>query len=300
MGWNDTARGIRGFALAIILVAGLVTSSAAAQDDHRLEWKPEWRRVGVPEYGVTLALLGGALATHFWVSAPDEALWTEPVLWDQWVRDGMRRKTRNGRNIAGDISDFVAGASYLQPLIIDPVIIAGVIDNNPDVAWQVFIISLESYSFTFFLNSVSKRLFARQRPYAVGCTKDPEYSDECEHGDRFRSYYSGHSASTATSAGLVCSHHTHLPLYGGGWIDLGTCLLALAGTLATGTLRIAADKHWLSDVATGHLIGFGAGYFIPSLIYYKGFEGKPDEPEDTDPMTTALPPMPVFSYMGRF
>ena len=35
------------------------------------------------------------------------------------------------------------------------------------------VISIQSYALTTFVNSVSKRLFARQRPYAVACADDP-------------------------------------------------------------------------------------------------------------------------------
>jgi membrane-associated phospholipid phosphatase len=144
-----------------------------------------------------------------------------------------------------------------------------------------------------FLNTAAKRFFARERPFGSACAKDPEYTDSCEELDRFRSYYSGHAAITATGAGLTCSHHTHLPLYGGGVADLAGCLVAVTGTLTTGVLRIAADRHWATDVMTGHIIGFGVGYLLPTLLYYKSFEATPDE------STQALA-QPQLRYSGTF
>jgi membrane-associated phospholipid phosphatase len=146
-------------------------------------------------------------------------------------------------------------------------------------------------------------VLARERPYARPCLKDPDYSSSCEHHDRFRSFYSGHAAVAATSAGLICAHHTHVPLYGpgeqenggGGDIDRATCITALAGMVATGTLRIVADKHWATDVIVGHVLGLSIGYLLPTLFYYKSFESKPDSPAPS-PATTPQ----VVKYSGSF
>src|SRR5690606_36434786 len=126
------------------------------------------------------------------------------------ARESLRPRSRSGRGLAGDISDWVAIASLSQPILIDSVLVAGFGDDNADVAWQLGVISVQSYALTTFLNSVSKRAFARQRPYGAACLEDATYSGDCQSGDRFRSFYSGHAAITATSAGLVCAHHTHL------------------------------------------------------------------------------------------
>jgi membrane-associated phospholipid phosphatase len=267
----------RAFALlAALLLAG---TQARAQTEtpspKRLTWQSEWRRVNGVEYALTTGLFATSTAIRF-LPALEEALWTRPVVLDDVTRSGLRASSRSGRNAAGRLSDALAMLGYLPPLVIDPLIVAGIDDQNQDVAWQLFVISTQSYAITFTLNSVSKRLFARRRPYAVGCSEDPEYSDECTHADRFRSFYSGHSAITATSAGLICAHHTHVPLYGGGNIDRLTCAAALAGMLATGTLRIVADKHWHSDVMAGHLLGFAVGYLLPTLVYYKSFTSEPE------------------------
>jgi membrane-associated phospholipid phosphatase len=35
----------------------------------------------------------------------------------------------------------------------------------------------------------------------------------------------------------------------------------------TGYLRIAADKHWLSDVVVGAVVGAGVGFALPYLFH---------------------------------
>jgi membrane-associated phospholipid phosphatase len=43
----------------------------------------------------------------------------------------------------------------------------------------------------------------------------------------------------------------------------------LSGAVAVGALRIAADKHWLSDNVMGHALGFGLGFGLPWLLHYQ-------------------------------
>ena len=265
---------------------------AQADDSHRLRWQPEWRRVNGVEYALTSGLFATFMAVWF-LPPLREPLWTRPVLLDAATRRGLRARTSQGRNTAGRVSDVLAAASYLPPLLVDPMIVAGIEDRNPDVAWQLFVISTQSYAITIALNHASKRIFARQRPYAFACTRDSRYSDDCDDADRFRSFYSGHAAVTATSAGLVCAHHTHVPLYGGGNADRLTCAAALAGMLTTSTLRMVADKHWNSDVVVGTLLGLSVGYLLPTLVYYKSFQSEPhrDDAGGAIVQPRALPPL---------
>jgi membrane-associated phospholipid phosphatase len=280
-----------------VLAVLLSASAAGAQDETRMKWRSDWRRVGPIEYTTTAGFTLGYFGIRYVIPPADTALWTRPVWFDAAVRDLVVIQSRSGRRTAGRISDGVLYLSVLQPLLIDSLLIAGLQDQNPDVAVQMGVISAQSFSLTLFLNSVTKRLVARERPFGSACARDPEYTEGCEDLNRFRSYYSGHAAITATGAGLICAHHTHLPLYGGGIADAGACLGALTGTLVTGTLRIASDRHWATDVISGYLLGFAVGYLLPTLVYYKSFESHPEPREGT----TASPLMtPQLGYSGTF
>lgn len=273
-------------------------SRVEAQEDHRLTWSSRWRRVGVPEYVAIGGFVSGYLVAQQLISPAEAALWTLPLPMDEDLREALVAESRSGRRLTGVLSDSLALLSLAQPLLIDSLIVTAAFDNNPDVAWQMQVISVEAYAFSLFLNGTAKRLFARERPYGVMCAVDPNYTD-CADRDRFRSFYSGHSAMTATSAGLVCAHHTHLPLYGGGIADTAACGAAVAGTLATGILRIASDKHWASDVFVGHALGFLSGYLLPSLLYYRSFRATPRE--EHAPATAApLSPPPQLTFSGVF
>jgi hypothetical protein len=74
------------------------------------------------------------------------------------------------------------------------------------------------------------------------------------------------------SAGLICAHHLNVPLYGGGAPDLAACGAAVGLGLATGVMRMTADRHYASDIIVGSVIGFGGGFGLPLLLHYRGLE----------------------------
>jgi membrane-associated phospholipid phosphatase len=77
--------------------------------------------------------------------------------------------------------------------------------------------------------------------------------------------------------------------------DLGACLGAITGTLITGALRIASDRHWATDVISGYLLGGAIGYLLPTLLYYKSFESHPEQ-STGQPLTM----QPQLVYAGTF
>lgn len=90
------------------------------------------------------------------------------------------------------------------------------------------------------------RLITHQFKVGVGRLR-PDGSDN-------KSFYSGHTSTAFTSAGVVCV------------IEKDQCGLALGLAATTGYLRIAADKHWLSDVVVGAAAGFLTGQQVPLFV----------------------------------
>ena len=90
----------------------------------------------------------------------------------------------------------------------------------------------------------------------------------------YLSFPSGHAslgfAITAGSA-MVC-HWRHY------WTEPYVWGTGIALSVSTEYLRMAADKHWLSDVLVGGFVGIGAGLLIPSLmrrdVKIDAFEGQ--------------------------
>lgn len=278
-------------------------SMAAARPagaEQRLTWRDDWREVGATEYAVIGGLGVGIATVMLWIPPAREPAWQSPRLMDWSVRGWLRQDTRSGRDAADTVSDVLVVASMLQPLVVDSLIVAGLSDGSTDVMKQTEVINLQAFAMTQFVNVTAKRIFARERPYVTDCAADPTSSGNCDNLDRYRSYYSGHSAISATGAGLVCAHHTHLELYGGAPFDGIACGVAASVTLATGALRIAADRHWATDVITGYIFGFAAGYLVPSLVYYKSFRREPESPTDTGQLMLRRSDPPTLAFSGTF
>jgi hypothetical protein len=110
-----------------ILAAALSTAApslAQQESPHRLHWQSDWRRVNGVEYTLTTGLF--AAFVGIWFLTPLEtAVWTKPILLDDVTREGLRATTRTGRNVAAWISDGIALVSYMPPLLVDPLVIAG-------------------------------------------------------------------------------------------------------------------------------------------------------------------------------
>ena len=240
------------------------TASAAPE----LEWESSWRRVGVIEYAVTGALLSEYVIVRFLVPPSDGALWSSELPMDGPARDTLRLSTRRARRTADIVSDGLDYGLLAHSLVLDPWFVAGAAHENGDVGFQLFVIGLGSHSASLALTATVKRLTRRQRPLSLFCQKDSNYAPECGTEAEYRSFFSNHAASTATSAGLICAHHTALPLYGGGMADAAACVVACSMAVTTGILRVASEQHWLSDVLAAQAIGATLGFVLPTLIYY--------------------------------
>jgi membrane-associated phospholipid phosphatase len=244
----------------------------------------------VPEYVTVAALLGAFALTPFVLPTPTRPRWERPVLFDEPVRNALRIDSPGGRRMAATVSDTIFYWEVAHPTLIDPLLVAWWQREAPFVAWQMVVIDAQAYALSMLVTDVTKRLTARSRPRITSeeCARDPSGS-ECGGGGRYMSFSSGHSAVTATGAGLICAHHTQLSLYQNDVLDVGTCALAVAGTAVTGAMRIASDNHWASDVLVGHLIGYVSGYLLPTALYYRQFRIQPEPPHEPAPVFAALP-----------
>ncbi len=258
-----------------------------------LEWK--FRRFGGGEYAATGALVGTMLGIELLSPKSSGIEWRGGVLMDDFVRDGLREETQAGRDKAGAASDVLLWSLMAAPML-DAGLTAGVAHGNSDVAWQMAMINAQSYAVSGLAQQVTKRVFKRARPYEQNCGVDPTQTDCEEDGSKNESMISGHAAMAFTAAGLMCAHHENLPLYGGGTADDLACGIALGAATATGALRIAADKHYVSDVVAGAAVGLVSGYLLPKWLHY-------DKPKGEVSDTYVAPAAGEFTgvqFGGRF
>jgi hypothetical protein len=111
--------------------------------------------------------------------------------------------------------------------------------------------SLDVISLNGIVTDLVKMSVKRQRPDSYFKTRE-------DTDDSFRSFFSGHTSTTfaiGTSNAIMLSE-----IYPDKRIPIWIGNLSLAA--ATGYLRIAGDKHYMSDVICGGLVGYGIARMV--------------------------------------
>lgn len=234
-----------------------------------LVWNPKWARMRTAELVGVGVVAAGALPFAV-IPSLGHSLNSRSGF-DEAARGVLRLRTPVARNTARDISDLLLTVSITYPFFVDALAAAYLKHNSPDVASQMVQMDLEALAVNAFLSSMVSNLTGRERPYGRLCAADPAHqSFDCSSTSRDRSFFSGHSSTAFTSAGLVCSHHLHFDLFGGGAPDALACVTSLLAAGTTASLRVLADQHYLSDVLVGSAVGAAMGFGLPWLLHYRG------------------------------
>jgi len=185
--------------------------------------------------------------------APQKAKWSEPNAFDTFFRDDLKWDTGN-QETAALFSDIL-----LKGLIIPSAFWSS---YNSGYKYSSYVLmQTQVVAATGILTHATKFIFGRQRPYAYYKTGGPEFPQTN------LSFFSGHSSisyAMVTSAAylLETAHPDHSGLIWSSGLFLAS---------ATSYLRIAADRHYMSDVLTGLVIGSALGYFISRNQHKKFF-----------------------------
>lgn len=139
--------------------------------------------------------------------------------------------------------------------------------DDPAAGWSDVLLITEATSLAMLANTIVKYSVGRARPYAWQGNPDlyPSASDVN------LSFFSGHVTFVfaVVVSGSTLFFLQDMP--GAPWV-LGAGLAAAA---FTGYLRIAADKHYLSDVLVGAGVGSLVGWAVPYLFHRPGRRGAP-------------------------
>lgn len=157
-----------------------------------------------------------------------------------------------GRQEAAAISDFTLLAATSLPFGLAT-------SGHPDARSRDLAVVAGTFVVNLALLDAVKRLVDRPRPYAHFCR--PYRPDDVCDPDAHSSFYSGHAStsfSMAVSAGMLSHYHGYR---NEGWVWATGMTLATT----TGILRIAADKHYFTDVAAGAAAGMLTGWLIPRI-----------------------------------
>ena len=284
---RTSARALRAVVTAAtVAVTTLESSSARAEDTtvHELKY----------DFPLDMAVIGGSAglvlaSEYFRAVKPSSCRWCDRNLGadslngvDRWARRSFLWSNPRDAGFTSGVTAFL-----LEPAAATLEMIAASANDKAQRAFPVdFLIIGEAVAVSTLLNQTTKIILARERPF-VHHMNDEERTKTALPSDNNVSFYSGHTAMSftlAAAAGTVATLRGYrlMPLV---WATL----MPLAA--ATGYLRIAADKHYFTDVMTGMVIGTAVGVVLPLLFH--GRQGDDFVPNGTGtgsgPGTAQLP-----------
>jgi membrane-associated phospholipid phosphatase len=224
----------------------------------------------VADGATTGALLAGWVGTEtvFKTSlAPAACRWcaTNPV--DSWGR-GLRAAPSqvNGFDTASGVVGFGLVTAAMLGADVWLAGSSGALEAAPvDV-----LIILESLAVALAVNQGVKFAVGRERPF-VSALGEAEKAQTHQPSDNNLSFFSGHSTFAFT---LVVATGTVAQLrgYENAWL-----VWAVGLPLATAVplMRMAADKHYLTDVLVGSVFGAAVGCGLPVLLHGRVEEALP-------------------------
>lgn len=190
--------------------------------------------------------------------APDACRWCEVPGVDRSVRSALK----------WDNTSLPDTLSHVLGFGLGPAVLVGVdaLIANHDGAIHYFgpdvLIMAETLMIAMDVNQFVKFIVGRQRPFVRALSMDEREQREPTADDNL-SFFSGHTTAgfaLAVATGMVAS------MRGYRWAPMAWIVgFALATTAAY--LRIAADKHYFTDVLTGAVVGSAIGFTIPYFFH---------------------------------
>ncbi len=273
------------------LAAYAALGSSTAKADTPVDF--HWRRVQPWSYVATPVALGTAFYLRFGAPPPG-ADWKGGILLDDAIRERVALDSPEARSMMETVTDidFFGSMAYR---LVDSALVPAVGYGALDTSLQMSMIDLESFGFVAITLWGTQAILGRERPLIRRCG-ERGFAD-CESArssnEANRSFYSGHPAVGLTAAGLTCTHHAYLPLYGGGAADTIACGTMVGAAVINGFGRVMIEKHYASDLAVGFGVGVFAGWVMPRLLHY-------DHPRARLATTSASPVrVTVLPAMGQ-
>ena len=201
--------------------------------------------------------------------------WCESPAFDEAVRGALRWPSSDAPGTASDVLAY--GAVPVAGLGV-AFFVSG---RDAKAAGVDALIAAESLALAGLAGEAVKLAVARRRPGAYESGAARASNDDT-------SFYSGHASAAFA---VATSFATCASLRGDGdaWVAWATGLPLAA---VTGYLRIAADRHYLSDVLAGAGAGTLFGILVPRLLHSPGAIATPQQ--------RGLARLPVLSFGGRF
>ena len=207
--------------------------------------------------GTELGLIGLSLAFKDQLVAPT-CRWCEPPQFDRWVREELRWGNAKPATTVADAMQILVPAGAAATLWIQ-----AAPHGQREVAEDLLVLT-ESATTGILLTQGVKYAVARLRPdaWARGTIRSP---------DDYLSFWSGHTSFVFTTAAAATQIARLRGRTGWKWLGLAT----FGAAALTGYLRVAADRHWATDVIASAVVGTTTGLVVPLLAYQPADARKP-------------------------
>ena len=283
-----------------ILVAGLllVSSSRVAAEEPRSLRNNTRIDIGVTAMGATWFVMSEVLKSSL---VPEKCRWCYRAgdggdllnPYDGWVRHRLLWKDTRTADITSSVLVGLLEPTTQLGLLAGAAGNENALSNFPLDA----LIVAESTVVAGVMNQIVKFGFARERPFVHYLPRAPDAIRDltASPSDDNLSFYSGHTTLAfvvATASGTVATMRGYrlAPVIWGTGLTLATTV---------GYLRIAADKHYFSDVVTAAVIGSIVGVGMP-LIFHSPESAAPSG-AGTSAQPLGLPPVrTACSVSGQF
>jgi len=275
---SSRARAGAGTRLAILLVAASSSTTLAQELEYDL-------RVDAPVTAVaTAAWVGTELAKGTF--APASCRWCDRAPDGTDAVNGLDASVRAAlkwRNIdAGDTASGVTGFGLTPVATLGLCALAAFHDDRLSGFPVDALVIWEAVALAADLNQAVKFTAGRERPFVHALVADEKPLTRSP-SDNNTSFYSGH---TSFAFSLAVSAATVAFMRGYRW-RVPILVAGLAAAFLTGYLRIAGDRHYFIDVATGAVLGSAFGFAVPYFFHRPSTSGVP-----------ALSLVPLSSGMG--
>lgn len=269
-------------ALLPLLLVSAVAGAQPSPQPRALRWDPALD-VAMTAVGVGAWLAGELFKRDL---APVRCRWCDADAADAGVRGALLWQDPP---LADGLSD--ATGFLLTPIAsLGLTALAAAHDRAAGNAGEDTVLVVEAWGVAAGVTEVTKMLVGRERPFVHALPEDKK-GQTAQPADNNLSFFSGHTSGAfalAAAAGTVSSMRGY---------RFAPLVWAASGLLAASTayLRIAADKHWLTDVVAGALIGGGIGFALPLLLH--GPVGDP-APARVDSLRAPVPPLGTAVTLG--
>jgi membrane-associated phospholipid phosphatase len=258
---NFCAAAALGALVVAPLIAAIAPRAAHAEEPARLVVNRQASAVAIG------AMAGALVASESMKSAfaPESCRVCGSNAFDDGVRDALRWSNTETAARVSDTLDY-----GVVPLLGAGLLLSTHVDGGPlvnDAFLDDLLIVGEATFAAGLLVQSTKFVTGRQRPFVRALAPgDTGYARDTD--DDNLSFYSGHTSMTValgTSVATLASLRGHRSAP---WLWAS----GIVAGLATGYLRIAADRHYATDVLAGAAVGAAIGAFVPRLHLARGEE----------------------------